>query len=133
MAKITMEIQFGELLPELYTDDDKEAFGRHPELQYTPEYYKACRTYNNKKKKAIERVVSKIERKFGNGCAAYYFDSGIIETFFDVYYNYIDEPDNSEKMKKKIISFLEKLEAAYPYASLSWYVSEQTFNNDDDD
>jgi len=132
MAIITMEIQFDCLFTEEYTDEDKKSFILNGWIEFSPEYFNACKKFNVKKKKEIEKVISKINDKYGTQCDDYDLSDTIIESFFDVYYDYTENPDNSEKKLEDILAFLSELKGKYPYAHLGWYVSQQTFDNNND-
>ena len=88
--------------------------------------------YKKKKINEIEKVISEICDKYYTECDDYYLDCIIIESFFDVYYDYSENPDNSEENLNEILEFLSELKIKYPNSDLDWYISEQTFDNEED-
>jgi len=124
MAKITFEIQFGNL-------NEPKTLGMFDFIKFK-DYKTNSNHYSNRKKHHINNIISAIEKRLGCECDEFDFDDNIIESFFDVYYTYIEKPDNSVETVNEIKLFLNEIGDKYSFADLRYYESEQSFTNDDD-
>lgn len=85
----------------------------------------------NLSKDDIDIVISEIEKEYDTECDEIdcYTDESI-ETFFDVCFDYIKEPDNHDSTKKEIMDYLDKLAEKYPKVGLT--CDDESYFDDDE-